>query len=607
MPATEVHGARPGWCMSDAELKQLHVSLIPMDTKENTHDFNANGVPSRAEMSTVPDPDHFLRRAYHSATVVGEYLYIDGGEFSFLQSGNAQYRNLNHTLVIDLSKDWQNSTVTFSTIQKPSTAPSFCEGVLWYDQSQDTLYSGFNGWPCDFPDGTLPPDTPSLWNLKPDHRGGGIWTKSAEFELTIGDNLILVHAASTAQCPDSGFIFGGEAADTKCRSSLVYFNTTTKIFANQTSTMPLPPFEHGVLQYVPLWGSRGLLVGIGGRNEDGGFADEGGLVLVYDIATNITYRQQTSGKIPSGRIDPCTAGMESNNNTFDIFYYGGSIGPGQPNIQRDEIFILTLPAFHWLQVPYQPSHPRAGHSCNAVAGSQILVLGGRDPNIVDHGNGTQFILDLMTRPDNFKQGLGIFDLNTLQWNDHYAANSSPYRQSQAVKDFYDNTGDSYMGTLQPDIASLIGSSTPGELSPPTSPIGNPHLNLPSSENISKYYKRNRTLSKYTFKLHSCARPPTPSNANEWVVVESSIGGLIGAAVLIGLIWLTFERHKGVVKKESLIRRDQADFAGTKPPMAQEPTEMSSTCRPPELDEQGVQELGDRAILQADGTERIELA
>ena len=126
-------------------------------------------------------------------------------------------------------------------------------------------------------------------------------------------------------------------------------------------------------------------------------------------------------------------------NQFLSFVYAGwdtVFGPS--SIPLDTINILTLPAFHWISVPYNPQNPRHGLSCNAVGGSQILTIGGVDTN----ANPTDGAPDAAKKsafdsaPDPFAQGLAIFDMTTLKFSDQYTAGAPPYEQSQAVKQFY---------------------------------------------------------------------------------------------------------------------------------------------------------------------------
>lgn len=120
---------------------------------------------------------------------------------------------------------------------------------------------------------------------------------------------------------------------------------------------------------------------------------------------------------------------------FSFVYGGYNAAFGNESVQFDTISILSLPAFHWISVPYPPEKPRNGHSCNAVGGSQIISIGGADPN-VDALNSLVKYLTFNATPDPFEQGLAIFDMTSLQFASQYTANAPPYEQSDPVKQFY---------------------------------------------------------------------------------------------------------------------------------------------------------------------------
>lgn len=140
------------------------------------------------------------------------------------------------------------------------------------------------------------------------------------------------------------------------------------------------------------------------------------------------------------------------------FIYGGENGNlGPAAVPYDEIFILTLPAFHWLKVDYPPAHPRNGHTCNAVGGSQIVSIGGVDSNSrIYYG----YDYDINTSTfnssiDPFAQGLGVFDMTTLTWADHYTANAPPYEQSDRVKNFYTQNPQNGSQFTTPELKNLF--------------------------------------------------------------------------------------------------------------------------------------------------------
>lgn len=107
-------------------------------------------------------------------------------------------------------------------------------------------------------------------------------------------------------------------------------------------------------------------------------------------------------------------------------------------LQYDTINILTLPAFHWISIPYNPLSPRHGLSCNAVGGSQILTIGGVSSDAkVSYGTPQQNTKSTFdSHPDPFAQGLAVFDMTTLAFSDQFTAEAPPYEQSDTVKQFY---------------------------------------------------------------------------------------------------------------------------------------------------------------------------
>ena len=161
-----------------------------------------------------------------------------------------------------------------------------------------------------------------------------------------------------------------------------------------------------------------------------------------------------------------------NTDEFVSFVYAGWGGMlGSRAIQYDTISILTLPAFHWITVPYNPQNPRHGHSCNPVGGSQVISIGGVDSNsnLTVEGNIIKSTFD--SARDPFAQGLAIFDMTKLSFVDQYTANAPEYEQSEEVKQFYAQSHGlakipflplrslkhrrQYLQSLSPGVAALL--------------------------------------------------------------------------------------------------------------------------------------------------------
>ncbi|KAL2197335.1 hypothetical protein P885DRAFT_68481 [Corynascus similis CBS 632.67] len=196
------------------------------------------------------------------------------------------------------------------------------------------------------------------------------------------------------------------------------------------------PNNAGIV-YVPNWGDRGILVAVGGsqdRREGNDGLATFQTVRIYDIDTQRWYEQQSTGDIPKARKDFCMAGSPSNSRTHEILVYAGWAGQLGPSaVPYDSAYVLTLPGFYWAKADYSPAHPRHGLSCNAVGGSQILIIGGVDTT--QDGNDS-YAAGFTTR-DPFPQGLAIFDLGTLAWSSAYRAERSLQPPAPKFKEYYD--------------------------------------------------------------------------------------------------------------------------------------------------------------------------
>ncbi|KAL8709898.1 MAG: hypothetical protein Q9225_007380 [Loekoesia sp. 1 TL-2023] len=386
-----------------------------------------------------------------------------------------------------------------------------------YDEKNDIFYSGFAGRVSNF--GNNPDAIPlSLWSFKPDGTGSGTWKEEIGSDDPAFNHLIRPFEGYQAYGGDGALVLGGltsAQSDEKTKDmqgelpspGLVTLNMTTKTFTNSSaeSFNGKGDAVEGQIHYVPSFGPNGLFMIMGGSKVPAGnnslldFSN----IWVYESATKVWFNQTATGNIPESRRAFCIAGLNSTDGTYEIFVYGGQNGDlGTDTVPYDEIFILTLPAFHWLKVDYPPAHPRHGHTCNAVGGSQIISIGGVDSNShiysgIPHDIATS---TFNSSTDPFAQGLGIFDMTTLTWTDHYIANAPPYKQSDLVKSFY---------TQNPQDA------------PPAASNPSP---APAS-----------TTS-------------TTSSSHTGAIAGGVVGGVVGLALIAGMVFFLFRRRRGRYSK-----------------------------------------------------------
>lgn len=227
------------------------------------------------------------------------------------------------------------------------------------------------------------------------------------------------------------------------------------------------------------------------------------------------------------------------------------MGPSQ--IKFDQIYVLSLPAFHWFKADYPAASPRIGHSCNVVGKRQMLTFGGVDPSRGD-------LSDAWSFEDPFEQSLGVFDMSSMRWTEGYDPDAEAYRSPEVVQARYQqrlvNAAQpavlfrSFKGILTASSGSYpsrwdrsgletvmrtTSLTSPDALADGTSPAATPTATSSTGENSSK--KANRTGT----------------------VLGATLGSLGAIALVVGgmLLWLRRRRRsyeegeiKGIEEIES---------------------------------------------------------
>ncbi len=119
---------------------------------------------------------------------------------------------------------------------------------------------------------------------------------------------------------------------------------------------------------------------------------------IYDIATSSWYTQATSGSYPKVRVNPCSVvAAAPDGSSYNIYMFGGeyltepflgsdltvlqtgqNLIPYDQQIQYQDMWILTLPTFQWIEVPADGQsvpYGRSGATCNAWD-AQMVMFGG---------------------------------------------------------------------------------------------------------------------------------------------------------------------------------------------------------------------------------------
>lgn len=108
--------------------------------------------------------------------------------------------------------------------------------------------------------------------------------------------------------------------------------------------------------------------------------------------------------------------------------YSGEFGPEQ--VDYDDVWTLSIPAFRWFRVYHGGSHPRIGHTCHVVGKRFLLSIGG-----VEATNPPE---RLWEGPDTTPHGIGIFDMSELSWSNTFTVAARSYSRPKEVRDWYES-------------------------------------------------------------------------------------------------------------------------------------------------------------------------
>jgi hypothetical protein len=133
---------------------------------------------------------------------------------------------------------------------------------------------------------------------------------------------------------------------------------------------------------------------------------------VYDIATSQWYKQSTSGPTPKIRVNPCAVtAAAADGSSYNIYMFGGqNLTPAGERTQYDDMWILSVPSFTWIEVDASGQsvpYGRSGHTCDIWNGQMVMVGG--------------YVGDQLSCES---PGIYVFDLSELEWVQQYTALSA---------------------------------------------------------------------------------------------------------------------------------------------------------------------------------------
>ncbi|KAF3811302.1 hypothetical protein GCG54_00001618 [Colletotrichum gloeosporioides] len=488
---------------------------------QNTHEpHQLHGESSHLEMdgSSAPAEVHGCSGPVElpaETTVNGNYVYIDGGEISWMINGtnaltdDRPSRSVNLTLSIDLQSSWSTSDVRIKVSDKDNVIPKLNFQAIWRDPDS----KGFYIWGGETPyNDTVKPS--NIFHFDANESGKGSWKDVVADNVDDFNKFKQPKGGAFAQSKDMAYYFGGLATPRTDSSipegkfvaltDLVTFNMTSK---RVTKTSPAGfgehrTFRYGSMEAIP-FGSQGLLLVLGGSQAPPSASSDEDWVLMdfkqvhlYDIKAGRWYQQQTTGDWPTARENFCTVGVDGPNNTFDIFMYGGMGNDGISN----EVYVLTLPGFHFFKA--NPSStieltPRMNHACVLVGRRQMLSIG---------GSNHEHSFKVWANRDPWTRGLGIFDMMQWTWRDQYYATAAKYTGPEEIRQWYEGGGMDKVNWADDELKSLFA------LKPTSEPTSNTSPNEDSKPSIG-------------------------------AIVGAVVGGVVGLILIMGIVLFFLKRKK----------------------------------------------------------------
>lgn len=229
------------------------------------------------------------------------------------QNDSQPSRENNHTLYIDLSSSWTNSSVQINTTDK-GDAPVFKYPGLWAEDN-DAIYL-FSGQLSTF-NKRKAPDI-ALWKFTAT-ASGGTWERQEPSEPRAFNQFTRLSQALIAGSLDTGYALGGytnEFTDFKLDRNLdipvyglISFNFADQSWNNVSATeyTTYGTAVSGQMMHVPIYEDNGLLLMFGRlrttlKEYDQNSAQlEFSNVTIFDPATGRWHSQTTTGDTPPAR------------------------------------------------------------------------------------------------------------------------------------------------------------------------------------------------------------------------------------------------------------------------------------------------------------------
>uniref|UniRef100_A0A8H7NB87 Cell wall anchored protein n=1 Tax=Bionectria ochroleuca TaxID=29856 RepID=A0A8H7NB87_BIOOC len=488
---------------------------------------------------------NFCRRWGHQAAIVDSKLYYDGGLVTY--NGDNSHENLTNPFLLyhDLSAvDPSGMPPPYANLSKNSTIPNVNGGIFWPDtvNKRIYLYGGqfYNEKPWSTNNLYSYDVIYNNWQLTSSPRTNGIARLAYGAGVSVPERgKAYYYGGWMNNYTDPNWT--GPGAMT---SYLLEYSMDDDTWTNSTGPDNIGRAE-GVMLSIPA-GDGGLLIYFGGvasNNLGAPRSQPMEQIIVYDPVSSKSYMENATGDIPPNRRRFCAgATWADDRSAYNIYLYGGL--PGQPGDGPgfDDIYVLSVPSFTWTRF-YPPDGsngtvPHWGLTCNVVGRGQMIVQGGFFP-----------LDDKCDSPAVW--GLHNMDLGRQN-------------NESAIWALFDPKKTNYV--IPSPLATVIGAQATGKatVTAPKSGWENQDLQVLMTRTAS-YATRTPTRAIPT-STGSSSDDDHKSGLSAGAIAGIAVGSVVGAAIIIGLIWFFLFRRFLARKRE----REQQQQQQQQQPQEQRP-------------------------------------
>ena len=295
-------------------------------------------------------------------------------------------------------------------------------GAFFTDSGDENLYL-MAGYPDDSTNGI---NTLNTYGMRNDS-----WSVVSPGKEAL--NKLNRYQAMFATTESSGLGLNFIAGGMDWIPGMVTFNASDPLDLSwSNSTKDVPYFWGPSTEYVR-FGNKGVLVSVGGYiSVNNSVQRDMSLIQVYDIDSDQWFEVTATGDIPRTRSSFCS-GLSAayDDSSFQMTIYGGyngKFGGGQGVGVIGDVYVLTMPAFRWIQVSNQTDSTTNGinsrrHLCHTYQERQMIVLGG---DFTDASQNTIGGCNLEYPP------IKLLDTSTFTWQTQYPLVNATYEVPQLV-------------------------------------------------------------------------------------------------------------------------------------------------------------------------------